>query len=140
MTPIKTHHPRGQSHDRLGGLIPPAEMFDRVLPGRFIPHADLPFEERVERAWNRKRLGNELKRRGFVKYRSSVGEERGRTLYTGLTLLVTPPTAYSTGNMSTPMIWNASVLTVARVGKTVVENPSGLCLDTALNKVVAAWP
>jgi|688.fasta_scaffold49459_3 hypothetical protein len=32
------------------GLIPPAEMFDRVLPGRLIIGADLPFEERVERA------------------------------------------------------------------------------------------
>jgi len=36
-----------------GGLIPPAEMFGRVLPGRLIIGAHLPFEERVERAWKR---------------------------------------------------------------------------------------
>jgi hypothetical protein len=36
-----------------GHLIPPAEMFDRVLPGRIIIDADLSFEERVERAWRR---------------------------------------------------------------------------------------
>lgn len=34
----------------VGGLIPPYEMFDRVLPGRLVIDADLPFEERVERA------------------------------------------------------------------------------------------
>jgi len=53
------------------------------------------------RAWSRKRLGNELKRRGFEKSRPHVGEERGKTLYAGLTLLVAPPTAFSTGSMST---------------------------------------
>jgi hypothetical protein len=36
-----------------GHLIPSAEMFDRVLPGRIIIDADLSFEERVERAWRR---------------------------------------------------------------------------------------
>lgn len=35
----------------LGGLIPPAELFDRPLPRLFIIDADRPFEERVERAW-----------------------------------------------------------------------------------------
>jgi len=33
------------------GLIPPHEMFGRILPGRYTPNADLPFEKRVERAW-----------------------------------------------------------------------------------------
>jgi hypothetical protein len=28
-------------------------MFDRPLPGRLILDADLPFEQRVERAWAR---------------------------------------------------------------------------------------
>lgn len=41
--------PREQN-DRLGGLVPPAEMFDRILPGRLVIDAHLPFEERVERA------------------------------------------------------------------------------------------
>lgn len=35
-----------------GNLIPPDQLFGRVL-GRFIPDADLPFDERVERAWAR---------------------------------------------------------------------------------------
>jgi hypothetical protein len=35
------------------GLIPPAEMFERALPGPCMPDAGLPFEERVERAWRR---------------------------------------------------------------------------------------
>ncbi len=42
-----------ERNDRLGGLIPPGEMWGRVLFERFIPDADLPFEERVERAWKR---------------------------------------------------------------------------------------
>lgn len=33
------------------GLIPPHEMFGRVLPGRYTPDPHLPFEKRVERAW-----------------------------------------------------------------------------------------
>jgi len=43
-------------HHDLGGLIPPAEMFSRVLSGQFILDADLPFEQRVERAWARLKL------------------------------------------------------------------------------------
>lgn len=39
-----------------GNLIPPAEMFSRVLSGPFIVDADLPFEQRVERAWARLKL------------------------------------------------------------------------------------
>jgi putative DNA primase/helicase len=46
------------------------------------------------RAWNRKRLGNELQRRGFSKYRPMTGEDRGKTLYTGLTLLVPTPSIF----------------------------------------------
>jgi hypothetical protein len=34
-----------------GGYIPPHEMFNRPLPGRLILHHELPFEERVARAW-----------------------------------------------------------------------------------------
>lgn len=34
-------------------LIPPAEMFNRVLPGPLMLHADKPFEQRVEIAWRR---------------------------------------------------------------------------------------
>jgi putative DNA primase/helicase len=41
------------------------------------------------RAWNRKRLSGELHRRGFSKVRPSAGEDRGKTLYTGLTLDIT---------------------------------------------------
>jgi hypothetical protein len=40
--------PRPSDFD-VGGLIPPHEMFGRVL-GQYIPDAHLPFEERVERA------------------------------------------------------------------------------------------
>jgi hypothetical protein len=43
----RTAHPR---NDRVG-LIPPGEMFDRPLPGGLILDTDLPFEERVARAW-----------------------------------------------------------------------------------------
>ena len=35
----------------LGGLIPPHEMFGRVLPGPRSIDVNVPFEERVERAW-----------------------------------------------------------------------------------------
>ena len=49
MTSGKTTKPSGRP-TCLGGLIPPAEMFGRVLPGRLVIDADLPFEERVERA------------------------------------------------------------------------------------------
>jgi hypothetical protein len=37
-------------NDRVG-LIPPGEMFDRPLPNGLILDTDLPFEERVARAW-----------------------------------------------------------------------------------------
>ncbi len=43
----RTVHPR---NDRVG-LIPPGEMFDRPLPSGLILDTDLPFEERVARAW-----------------------------------------------------------------------------------------
>jgi hypothetical protein len=43
--------PKAKSqNDYHGCLVPPAEMFDRVLPGRLVIDADLPFEERVDRA------------------------------------------------------------------------------------------
>lgn len=35
------------------GLIPPGEMFGRVLPGCISLHADKPFEQRVEMAFTR---------------------------------------------------------------------------------------
>ncbi len=35
----------------IGGLLPPTEMFDRVLPGGRIIDGHLRFEERVQRAW-----------------------------------------------------------------------------------------
>lgn len=41
---------RTRSPATTSGIIPPAEMFDRILPGRLIIDADRPFEERVERA------------------------------------------------------------------------------------------
>jgi hypothetical protein len=50
--PQRSRSPRTSDRDH-GGLIPPAEMFGRVLFERFIPDADMPFEERVERAWKR---------------------------------------------------------------------------------------
>ena len=34
-----------------GGLIPPHAMFDRVLPGPRSIDVNVPFEERVARAW-----------------------------------------------------------------------------------------
>ena len=43
---------RKPDHDRVG-LIPPGEMFDRPLSGVLVLDADLPFEQRVERAWAR---------------------------------------------------------------------------------------
>lgn len=49
MTGKRSRCPSPNRND-YGGLIPPAEMFGRVLPGRLIIDADLPFEERVERA------------------------------------------------------------------------------------------
>jgi hypothetical protein len=48
----RTARPR---NDRVG-LIPPGEMFDRLLPDRLILDVDLPFDERVERAWARLKL------------------------------------------------------------------------------------
>ena len=72
--------------------------FDNFMPAF---HRWLEAHGENPRAWSRKRLGNELKRRGFEKSRPHVGEERGKTLYTGLTLLVAPPSAFSTGGMTT---------------------------------------
>jgi putative DNA primase/helicase len=46
------------------------------------------------RAWSRKRLAGELQRRGFNKHRPMAGEDRGKTVYTGLTLLVSPPSTF----------------------------------------------
>ena len=43
---------RKPDHDRVG-LIPPGEMFDRPLSGVLVLDADLPFDERVARAWAR---------------------------------------------------------------------------------------
>ena len=44
--------PRSRKSDcGLGGLIPPHEMFGRVLPGPRSVDVNVPFEERVERAW-----------------------------------------------------------------------------------------
>ena len=48
----RTAHP---GNDRVG-LIPPGEMFDRPLSGVLVLDADLPFEQRVERAWARLKL------------------------------------------------------------------------------------
>jgi hypothetical protein len=40
------------------GLIPPAELWGRVLTtGPLVPDAVLPVEERVERAWRRLKAG-----------------------------------------------------------------------------------
>lgn len=43
----------------VGGLITPHEMFERPLPRPFLLDFDLPFEERVERAWARLKAGFE---------------------------------------------------------------------------------
>jgi hypothetical protein len=47
----------GNIPDHSPGLIPPAEMFERALPGPFVLDAELPFDERVERAWRRLKAG-----------------------------------------------------------------------------------
>ena len=46
------------------------------------------------RAWSGKRLGNELQRRGFNKHRPNAGPDRSKTVYTGLTMLVAPPSNF----------------------------------------------
>jgi putative DNA primase/helicase len=47
------------------------------------------------RAWSRKRLGSELQRRGFSRYRPMTpAKDRGVTKYTGLTMLVAPPSNF----------------------------------------------
>lgn len=46
------------------------------------------------RGWSAKRLGNELQRRGFSKHRPSAGVDRSKTVYTGLTMLVAPPSNF----------------------------------------------
>ncbi len=43
------------------------------------------------RAWNRKRMGNELQRRGFRRDRPASGPDRNRTVYGGLSLVVMVP-------------------------------------------------
>jgi hypothetical protein len=54
----RTKHKTGPAAPDHGpGLIRPAEMFERALPGPFMLDADLPFEERVERAWRRLKAG-----------------------------------------------------------------------------------
>ena len=50
MSKAQACRPRQTSNKDHGRLIPPGELFDRVLPGRLIPDFDLPFGERVERA------------------------------------------------------------------------------------------
>jgi hypothetical protein len=50
MTRKKSNTARGLP-DISVGLLSPAEMFERALPGAFIIDADLPFEARVEAVW-----------------------------------------------------------------------------------------
>ena len=45
------HMPRQPASPRQ--LVPPAEMFERPLPGPWMLDGHLPFEARVERAWQR---------------------------------------------------------------------------------------
>lgn len=55
---MTSRKPPRHSNDSCG-LIPPDQLFGRVLPvPRFID-ADRPFEERVERAWARLKAGFE---------------------------------------------------------------------------------
>ncbi len=50
--------PSSSATDHGVGLIPPAELWGRVLTaGPGVIDADLPFEERVERAWRRLTAG-----------------------------------------------------------------------------------
>jgi hypothetical protein len=57
MTGTKSH-PVPTRADHGPGLIPPAELWGRVLAtGPLVPDAVLPFEERVERAWRRLTAG-----------------------------------------------------------------------------------
>lgn len=53
MSKAQACRPRQTSNQDHGRLIPPGELFDRVLPGGLFIDAHLPFEERVERAWKR---------------------------------------------------------------------------------------
>lgn len=46
--PARKSRPQPPCH-----LIPPAEMFDHVLPGPLMLHGDKPFDQRVEIAWRR---------------------------------------------------------------------------------------
>lgn len=46
------------------------------------------------RGWSAKRLGNELQRRGFTKHRPTAGVDRSKTVYTGLSMLVAPPSNF----------------------------------------------
>jgi len=71
---------RKTDHD-LGGLIPPSEIFDHPLSCRLVLDIDLPFEERVERAWERLKLTRftpeEHERLREVLVKRIDGEQRG---------------------------------------------------------------
>jgi putative DNA primase/helicase len=54
-------------------------------------HAWLETRGESTAAWKGKRVGGELKRRGFDSVRTMVGEFRNKTLYTGLSLAVPVP-------------------------------------------------
>jgi putative DNA primase/helicase len=70
---------------------PGEARFDDLMPAF---HHWLEAHGENPRAWNRKRLGNELHRRGFSKHRPMSGEDRGKTVYAGLTLLVAAPSNF----------------------------------------------
>ena len=57
-------------------------------------HAWLESHGEMPRAWSSKRIGNELQRRGFNKHRPMTGKDRAKTVYSGLNLLVAPPTNF----------------------------------------------
>ncbi len=81
MTGTKSH-PVPTRADHGPGLIPPAELWGRVLntgPGAI--DADLSFEERVERAWRRLKAGfheDEHKRLREVLVEQCAAEETSR--------------------------------------------------------------
>jgi putative DNA primase/helicase len=70
----------------------------QVLYGDFMAafHGWLETHGENPRAWSGKRLSGELKRRGFFKYRHTFGEDRGKTVYCGLSLKLAPPSSYAT--------------------------------------------
>lgn len=59
MSKARTSRPQKTPDQDHGCLIPPQELFGRVLSGRIIIDAHLPFEERVERALARLMAGFE---------------------------------------------------------------------------------